>query len=145
MRSAPGSSSVDRSPGSRCSANAWIERALAELALSHPGLDTVSLAYTLWRETGRALELGNLDLLERMGITALDDQAGTACYQRAVLGLTPRGRLVVTGRLAPQVEPLVHPPAPAERNRYLERPLRWISGVEIVAEARLSLALPQPG
>ncbi len=118
-------------------ANAWVDGLVAEVRAACPELHTASLAYSLWRDTGMGRDLGTVDALRALGITALDDESGVRLY-RDVLRGGSGGRLALTGRLVPLQEAQLHPAPPVARGRFLERPLRWIPGVELEAESTLS-------
>ncbi len=118
-------------------ANAWLDGAAVEIGRSHPGLNAVSIAYSVWRNIGMGEDLGAVDLLASMGVTSISPEAGAAAY-RDLLDTTTAARQVVTGRLTPPSEALLFAPAPAPRPRFLAAPMRWIPRTELVADAIVS-------
>ncbi len=123
-------------------ANAWLDGAVAELSAAYPHLHALSLAYTVWAETGMGARLGALEGLRGLGVAALDDAQGEALYRVLLRGRPASSCVALTGRLVPALERrLFDVPRPAEslaRSRFFERPLRWIPGSEVVAEFTLT-------
>ena len=83
--------------------------------------------------------LGSLDALVRAGINPLTPEAGVAALSRLLASPTPTTSVVVTGRFGdlPTVN-LERPELPLAR--FLERPRVYYPGVELVADAELSVA-----
>ena len=119
-------------------ANAWLDGALAELHATHPSLHVLALAYSLWQDIGLGAKLGVAEVLGAMGVTAIDVPDGIAAYRAALQGAGDGARRIVTGRLVPDLEAALFPPPPFRRSRFLERLLRWVPGIEMIAETDLS-------
>jgi enediyne polyketide synthase len=118
-------------------ANAWLDGAVLELGAANPDLHALALGYSVWRDTGIGKRLGTVDLLAAMGVAPIATRIGRAAY-RGALSRRDRGRLVVSGHLLPELEQGLFPAAPANRPRFLDLPLRFVPGLEVVAEAQLN-------
>lgn len=121
-------------------ANAWLDGAVRSFKADHPECHCLSLGYSVWAGTGLGRKIGALDSLRAVGVTPIEIETGVAAY-RALLDRPQAGtQFIVTGRLTTDLEAnLFHSP-PADRGRFLEKVLRWIPGVEVIAEATLSHA-----
>ncbi len=120
-------------------ANGWLNAAATALKRSYPHLHVLALGYSLWDGAGLAERLGVVEVLRRLGVTALDPARGVAAYQAALGGATDNPNVVITGRLTPLLEAVLFSMPPRPTARFHERVLRFIPQVEMVAESTLSL------
>jgi len=120
-------------------ANAWLDDAVRGLSAAHPGLQCLSLGYSVWDEIGMGRRLDwFLDVLLSAGVTPIHIEQGVAAYLDLVQHPQPASTFVITDRLTTELESSLFPREDYPRGRYLEKVLRWIPGTEIVAEATLS-------
>jgi enediyne polyketide synthase len=117
-------------------ANEWMAWRLRQLAQAEPGCRVLCLAWTAWRETGMAARLdGVLDSLRQAGTRALDTGEATAALMRAIHAGAAMP-LIISGRYGRRLAPAEDLPR-LQKHRYLERPLLFYPGVELIAEAVL--------
>ena len=119
-------------------ANAWLACAVRAVKAAHPRIHCLSLGYTAWAETGLARRVGALDSLRALGVRPVTVQEGVAAYLALACHPEKDGDVVITGRLAADLEAGLYARADDPRGRFLEQIRRWVPGVELVADARLS-------
>jgi enediyne polyketide synthase len=117
-------------------ANDWLTCFVEQSAPSHPSCRFLVVEWSVWSAVGMGVRLGRTDTLVREGITAISPDVGVAALLELLRRTTPVA-VVVTGRfgdpsgLVDDVElPIL---------RFLEQPRVHYPGVELVADAQLSL------
>jgi enediyne polyketide synthase len=118
-------------------ANEWLAELLQQYASASPTCRVVCLGWSAWRQAGMAVKLdGVLDSLQGAGMRPLEnDEAVTALIE--MLSRGGASRLVVAGRYGRSIDP-VNDLRKLQQYRYLDRPLIYYPGVELVAEAEVS-------
>jgi enediyne polyketide synthase len=120
-------------------ANAWLDNSLQVISATYPRLQCLSLGYSVWSGIGMGKRLDwLLDMLFSAGVTPISIEEGTSAYLNLVEHPQPVSTFVITGRLTMELESNLFHHGEMARGRYLEKILRWIPGIEIVAEATLS-------
>jgi enediyne polyketide synthase len=119
-------------------ANAWASGAVAEIARVYPDLHALALGYSVWRGVGLGEKLGIVDLLAKLGITAVTVSDGTSAYQKLLRTRIHKPQLTITGRLAPALERMLFPGQPPQTSRFHERFVRWIPRVEAIAQCTIT-------
>ena len=119
-------------------ANAWLDGATRSVLQRFPKIHAFSIGYTVWEETGIGAKSGSLEMLQTVGVTPLPKQDGIAAYLNLATHRHPFRTYVCTGRLSPEVESRLMPALEMPSWRFLEKTLRFVPGVDLVVEARLS-------
>ncbi|GAA4084673.1 SDR family NAD(P)-dependent oxidoreductase [Actinomadura miaoliensis] len=104
-------------------------------AVRLPGCRVCNVDWTVWSGAGMGERLDVLDGLIRGGVTPLPAESGVRLLTRLVEGAPESSTVLATGRL-PQLDA---GRAPVGEHRFLRRVLACTPGVELVAEAELSL------
>lgn len=127
--------------------NAWygfsnesLDLILNRFKAEHPQTETLSVAFSIWRDIGMGARMGSVEHLSRMGIDAIDSQEGIRRFVRLCLNDPGTAQVIVTARLAGLDTWSYGNLAEDLGWRYLEQCLSSIPGVESVFLARLSLA-----
>jgi enediyne polyketide synthase len=120
-------------------ANEWLARLGEELQRELPDCRCTVLEWSVWSGIGMGARLGSLDRLVRAGITPLAPEHGVEALRRLIARPLPAVSVVVTSRFGdfPTVD-LDRPDLPLVR--FLERPRVHYPGVELVADADLSVS-----
>jgi enediyne polyketide synthase len=120
-------------------ANEWLARFGEALQHELPDCRCVVLEWSVWSGIGMGARLGSLDRLVRAGITPLTPELGVDALRRLIGTPLPAVSVVVTSRFGdfPTVD-LDRPDLPLVR--FLERPRVHYPGVELVADADLSVS-----
>jgi enediyne polyketide synthase len=115
-------------------ANEWQSAVGEELARSRPDCAVLSLEWSIWNAAGMGQRLGSIDRLARLGVDAIELDAGLDVFESLVLGGVT-GTLVVTSRfgLSPGGEGHALPML-----RFVGQPLVHYPDVELVVETELS-------
>ena len=121
-------------------ANAWLDETVRQIQTAHPHLHCLSLGYSVWADTGLGKRIGALETLRSVGVTPIGLEEGVAAYRQLLTTRLPGTRFIITGRLTADVEENLYARKNPPSRRFLEKVLRWIPGVEIVADASLSHA-----
>ena len=121
-------------------ANEWLERDLANWSAAHPECRCLTLEFSVWSGAGMGERVARLDELRRVGISPISIDEGIRAFREALRQAGPGATtLVVTGRFgAPPTVQFDAPDLPLLR--FLERAPVHYPGVELVAEADLSVA-----
>lgn len=119
-------------------ANAWLDRAVRQLAAVHPHLHALSLCYSVWEGTGLGNKLGALDFLKSVGVTPITVAEGVDAYVSLVRKSHRGSSFVITGRLSEDLEAQLYGEPAGLRGRYLERVRHFVPGTALVADAVLS-------
>ncbi len=119
-------------------ANEWLARAPAELVALLPGCRCLTIEWSIWSGAGMGERLGALDQLTRQGIDPIPVTEGTDVFLRLLAQPDTPGTVLVTGRL-PAMATLRYADQPPPLARFLESWRTHTPGVELVADATLSL------
>jgi enediyne polyketide synthase len=120
-------------------ANELMVRALEDWGGSHPQCRCLGLEWSVWAGTGMGARLGRLAGLERAGIAPLTIDQGTSLLCELAGAPDARGTVLATSRF-PQGPTLRIAGQAPPAWRFLERPIAWYPGVELVADADLTLS-----
>ncbi|MEU9874414.1 SDR family NAD(P)-dependent oxidoreductase [Actinomadura sp. NPDC048021] len=118
-------------------ANGRMRELARVLARDLPDCRVANLDWTVWSGVGMGERLKVLDDLARAGVSPVPPDRGAELLARAAEAKPPSHSLVVSGRL-PQLGRAGE--AAPDGHRFLRRVRAWTPGVELVAEAELSLA-----
>jgi enediyne polyketide synthase len=119
-------------------ANAWLDGAVKAVLARHPHLHGFSIGYSVWEETGIGANSGSLQMLRNIGVTPLTTEEGCAVYLDLATNAHPYTTFVQQGRLASDLEAKLMPSLTIPQWRFLEKPLRFVAGVELAVEAEIS-------
>lgn len=121
-------------------ANEQLDLAVRRYSARRPATSTLSIAFSVWGETGMGARLGSVEQLGRLGIGAIPTAEGVRRFLSLFLG-DAVGQVVVTGRLGGLDTWPTDPASLTDpgRFRFLERVVRRTPGVELIARARLSI------
>jgi enediyne polyketide synthase len=119
-------------------ANEWLARRCAELAASMPDVRWLNIEWSAWAGTGMGVRLGVLDGLVRQGLSPIPTDDGVATLMRLLATPDLPPTVVVAGRL-PVTQTLTWEDTDEVGARFLESRLAHTPGIELVAEAGLSL------
>jgi enediyne polyketide synthase len=126
--------------------NAWygfsneaLDLILRRFAADHPGTDSLSIAYSIWRDEGMGARMGKVENLRKMGIDAIPSREGVQRFVRLFLNDPGVHKVIIAGRLG-GLDTWIFRTTPApESAKFLEIPLHFTPGVETVFQARLTL------
>lgn len=120
-------------------ANEWLARRCARAAEQAPGVRVFNIEWSAWSGAGMGERLGVLDGLGRRGLSPIPAPAGVDMLLRllATPGLPPT--VLVAGRLPATPTLRWRDERDVGGGRFLESVLSHTPGVEVEAEARLSL------
>jgi enediyne polyketide synthase len=107
--------------------------------LGHPECRALCIEWSVWAGPGMGQRLGALDQLVQEGISPISVDQGVSMMSRVVLDMSASGSVVVTGRFGePPTVNIQRPELPFLR--FLEHTRTYYPGVELIAEAELSLS-----
>lgn len=119
--------------------NEWLARLVERFADEHPACRCLALEWSIWSGVGMGARLGSIDALVRAGISPVSPEDGVAALRALLARRPPAASLVVAGRFGdPPTLRLDRPDLPLFR--FLEHPRVHYPGVELVADAELSVA-----
>jgi NAD(P)-dependent dehydrogenase (short-subunit alcohol dehydrogenase family)/acyl-CoA thioesterase FadM len=126
--------------------NAWyafsneaLDLVLRNFEAEHPQTAVLSIAYSVWGETGMGARMGSVKHLAARGIGAIPTEEGVRRFLQLFEADPGVKQVVVTARLAGlDTWPVAPPPAPAGL-RFVDRVVRSHPGVELVTRTRLTL------
>jgi enediyne polyketide synthase len=119
-------------------ANEALDRMLPRYRHDHPGTEVLSLAYSLWEDTGMAALDGVTEGLRRMGTSALPVGEATSHFLDLLRNDGGAEHVVVTGRIG-GLDTWCPDRASVPGHRFLENVVTVQPGVELVARVHLSL------
>lgn len=126
--------------------NAWygfsnesLDLALRRFGAEHPGTGILSVAFSVWAETGMGARMGSVHGLARMGIGAIPPAEGAGRFLKLFTHDPGHPQVVVTARLGGlDTWPVATPPEPAGL-RFIDKVTRFHPDVELVTRTRLTL------
>ena len=117
--------------------NEVLDLLVAQYGQRHKETKLVSIAYSVWGETGMGAKMGSTDYLAKMGIMAIPTQDGVERFLELILKDAPTRQVVVTAKL----EGLdtwstkeLHKP---HSNRYLENIIYAYPEVNVISQVHL--------
>jgi enediyne polyketide synthase len=119
-------------------ANERLRQITTEFGAAHPSCRCLTLEWSLWSGVGMGERLGRVESLAQEGITPISPEQGTAILQSILAGQDLPSSLVVASRFKSLPE-LQFEQADPPLLRFLERTCLFVPGVELIADARLSL------
>ena len=119
-------------------ANEQLSLLTAKLKQDYPSCRCLSIEWSVWSGVGMGERLGRIDALLDQGITPISTDQGVAIFLQLMKLNIAQTSLVISGRLG-EIETLslVKPELPFQR--FLEQTRVFYPGVELIAEAELSL------
>ena len=126
--------------------NAWygfsneaLDLVLRRFAADHPGADSLSVAYSIWRDEGMGAKMGSVENLRKMGIEAIPSREGVQRFVHLFLNDPGVHKVIIAGRLG-SLDTWISETTPApESAKFLETPLHLTPGVETVFQPHLTL------
>jgi enediyne polyketide synthase len=120
-------------------ANASLSALAEEFGRRYPRCRCLAFESSAWSGVGMAERLGKVETLRRAGVAAIAPDQGVSWFRKLLTGTLDKTTVVLTGRLgASSPVPIKAPALPLLR--FLERPLVFYPGVELIVEADLSTA-----
>lgn len=118
-------------------ANEWLARMTEEFGAANPRCRAICIEWSVWSGMGMGERLGTMDALRRQGITPVaPDEAVALTSQLAAA--PPAAHVMACGRLGdPPTIRFADDPPPLYR--FLEQQRVAIPGVEVIADAEISL------
>ncbi|HKF59412.1 MAG TPA: SDR family NAD(P)-dependent oxidoreductase, partial [Blastocatellia bacterium] len=105
----------------------------------HPECRVLCIEWSVWAGPGMGQRLGALDQLAQEGISPISLDHGVSAVRRLVQDISVSGSVVVTGRFGePPTVNIQRPELPFLR--FLEHTRTYYPGLELIAEAELSLS-----
>ncbi|MCA2218282.1 type I polyketide synthase [Jidongwangia harbinensis] len=120
-------------------ANDWLRLDVRAAARLLPGTRCRVLDWSVWSGAGMGERLGLLQSMLRRGVSPIGIDAGVEWCRRLVDDPDAPVEVVVTGRYG-QLPTLRLDGADLSLHRFLDQPLVWYPGVELVTETTLSAA-----
>jgi NAD(P)-dependent dehydrogenase (short-subunit alcohol dehydrogenase family)/acyl-CoA thioesterase FadM len=120
--------------------NEALDLILRRFGSDHPQTRTLSVAYSIWRDTGMGAKLGSVEALKRKGIDAIPNEEGIQRFVRLFRHDPGTHQVIISARMAPLDTLPMQPPQPVEGARFLERLIYHTPGVESAFTAHLSHA-----
>ena len=120
-------------------ANERLRQITEEFGASHPSCRCLTLEWSLWSGIGMGERLGTVESLAQEGITPISPEQGTAILQSILAQQALPSSLVVASRFKNLPE-LPFEQADPPLLRFLERTRLFVPGVELIADANLSLS-----
>ncbi len=119
-------------------ANEWLTDLTAEWQAAHAHCRCLAVEWSVWSGVGMGQRLGSVDALIRQGITPISVDEGIGTLRRLLDHQLSAGAVLVTGRFGlPPTLRLEQTELPLLR--FLEECQVHYPGIELVAEARLSV------
>ncbi len=120
--------------------NEALTNLLKQFKQQHPGTQILSLAYSVWGETGMGVHMGSAAFLAGKGIMAIPTEAGVARFVELMENKAERDEVVVTANLGNFLDTWqMIGNGPAGTYRFLEDIRSYLPGVELKARVELRL------
>ncbi len=119
--------------------NEAMDLLLQEFAATTDKTEVISLAYSIWGETGMGARMGSVNTLQSMGILPIPTKGGVERFMQLVMNDPGEHQVVVSSRLAGLNTPMKHAIPNLEDARFLEDILYYEKGVELEAKVLLTL------
>ena len=120
-------------------ANARLSRKVEDFQASHANCHCLSLEWSIWSGVGMGERLGRVDALLREGITPITPDQGMDWLRKLIAKPGPTTSMVVSGRLGAKPPLRLAEEVELPFLRFLEHPRVYYPGVELVADADISL------
>jgi enediyne polyketide synthase len=122
-----------------CIANDWLRVELEQWAKSNPGCRTQHIEWSVWSAIGMGARMNVIENLRQRGVEPIDPDAGVTAMLDVLADPHAPVTVAVSSRFpaSPTINMTTH--AAESWFRFLERPKVDVPGVEVVAEADLSL------
>lgn len=126
--------------------NAWyafsnqsLDRFTSLLKKQHLNIATISLAYSVWGETGMGVRMGSHNILSNMGVDAIPTELGVKYFTEFATKRAPIDHIVITSRIG-GLDTWRRPNHQKISNyRFLEKIIKFEPGVECRTHVKLSL------
>src|SRR5262249_17697314 len=120
-------------------ANEALDLTLLRFRAKHPVTATLSIAYSVWGETGIGARLGSVAHLGQVGIGARPTHEGVRRFLHLFDSDPGEGQVIVTARLGGLDTWPVQVPRAPEGLRFIDRTSAHMPGVELVSRTRLTI------
>ncbi|WP_213451354.1 type I polyketide synthase [Rhizomonospora bruguierae] len=120
-------------------ANDWLNDLTVEFGSGHAQCRAVCLEWSVWSGVGMGERLSVVESLAREGVTAITADQGVRILRRVLSDPDCPPTVVISGRTE-GIHTVRHERPELPLHRFLERPLVWYPGVELVTEVELSAA-----
>jgi enediyne polyketide synthase len=119
-------------------ANETLRRLTETWQAQHPHCKCLTVEWSIWSGVGMGERLGRVDALLRQGITPITPDQGLKTLNDLLAQDLPGASVVVGGRFGnlPTLK-IVEPELPFQR--FLEKKLVYVAGVELIIEAELTI------
>ncbi|MDD5276970.1 MAG: SDR family NAD(P)-dependent oxidoreductase [Methylovulum sp.] len=121
--------------------NELLDHILRRFSSKYPESHVVSIAYSVWGETGMGVRLGAVDHLSRAGVGAIPTDEGVRRFMELLEHELPDKQVIVTAAVygLPTWVQLVGPIKSTEGYRFIEHLNIVQPGVELVAQTQLNV------
>lgn len=120
-------------------ANDWLAELTEEFGRRHPQCRALCLEWSVWSGVGMGERLSVVETLSRDGITPVTPDQGVQLLRRLVADPQVPAKVVVSGRVE-GVDTVRRTRPELPLLRFVDRPLVWYDGVEMVVETELNPA-----
>jgi enediyne polyketide synthase len=127
-----------RGQGDYATANDWLTELTCRVQDAYPRCRCVALEWSVWSGAGMGERLGVLETLAREGITPISVEDGITALRQVLASPQLPTALVVMGR-AGGLPTITLEPRELPLTRFIDRPQVYYPGIEIVADAELSV------
>ena len=119
-------------------ANETLRRLTETWQAQHPHCKCLAIEWSIWSGVGMGERLGRVDALLRQGITPITPDEGLKTLNDLLAQDLPAASVVVGGRFGslPTLQ-IAEPELPFQR--FLEKKLVYVAGVELIVEAELTI------
>ncbi|MBM2620114.1 SDR family NAD(P)-dependent oxidoreductase [Actinoplanes sp. LDG1-06] len=118
-------------------ANDWMARLTREVGEKHPGCRAICLEWSVWSGVGMGERLSVIENLTREGIAPITPAQGIEVLRRLVTDPAAPPSVVISGRTA-GLDTIAYDRPELPLLRFVDRPLVWFPGAELVVETELS-------
>ena len=117
-------------------ANDWLADLTAAFGREHPDCRAICLEWSIWSGVGMGERLSVVEALTREGVTPITPDQGVRLLRRLVSDPDCPPAVVISGRTE-GIHTVRYRRSELPLRRFVERPLIWYPGVELVTEVRL--------